>query len=257
MPSGMNYSTAEAFLPNGDIVGAVWNDKGDAKGGVWSQKSKAFVSLSPPSGCQMTAAMGVAGESIAGYARNASGDVFVPTLWKNGTPTTLPVPKKHLGFAQMGNVHGAIIGEIFDGKKLSGVVWQGGKMQTLQRLNSEWVQPQAINTRGEIAGYALQGKAYHVFYWSSALAKPIDLSPNTDSAFAFDMNDNGQIVGYVGSKNPVATLWQNGKATDLNTTLPKNSGWVLWIAKTISADGKVIAGLGEYRGKLLAYRLRL
>jgi uncharacterized membrane protein len=257
MPNGMNYSTAAAFTPRGDIVGSVWNDKGDAQGGVWNQKSKAFASLSSPKGYAMTAAMGVAGEAIIGCSRDASSKIFVPTVWKNGTPTVLPIPEKYLGAATTGNAKGEIIGTIYDSKTLSGVIWLNGKMQTLDSLGSIWTIPQAINTKGEVVGYVLLDKNYHALYWSSPSAKPVDLSPNADRAVALDNNSQGQIVGYVGKDKPVATLWQDGKSIDLNTLLPKNSGWVLRTAKTISDDGKIIVGVGEYKNKILAYLLRL
>jgi uncharacterized membrane protein len=253
----MNYSTATAFTSSGDVVGSVWNDKGNAQGGVWSQKTKTFTALAPPQGCTQTVASGVAGEMIVGSSRNNSGEIFVPTLWKDGIPTTLPLPQNHIGLATGGNIKRAVIGEIFDGKKLSGVVWQGGKMQILNSLDSVWTLPQAINIKGEIVGYAIHDKNYHAFYWSSASSKPVDLSPNADMAFAFAMNSRAQVVGFMGKNNPVATLWQNGKATNLNTLLPKNSGWVLITAKAISEDGKIIVGIGEYKGKALAYRLKL
>jgi probable HAF family extracellular repeat protein len=256
MPTGMIHSTAVAFTPNGDVIGTVWNNKGETRGGVWSQKGKTFTSLSAPKDHKGTSANGVSGDIIVGYAHRASEEGIMPVLWKNGQPNVLTIPANYQGRALAVNANREIIGETFDGKQIRGVIWQSGHMKELG-TGSDQVEPQAINASGGIVGYKMGKNTAHALYWSSGTAKPVELSPNSDRALAFDINDKGQVVGYVGKTNPIATLWQNGKSTDLNALLPKNSGWQLMAAKAISEDGKTIIGIGQYKNKILGYRLTL
>jgi len=51
-----------------------------------------------------------------------------------------------------------------------------------------------------------------------------------------------------------ATLWQNGRPTDLNTLLPPHSGWVLTEARAVNDHGQ-IAGQGLLDGKPCAFLL--
>lgn len=78
--------------------------------------------------------------------------------------------------------------------------------------------------------------------------------------YAFSMNDKGYVVGQanvLGTTsgdigNPYtlavhAVVWKpNGKAVDLNTLLPKDSGWTLFEAVSISKSGW-ITGIGYYQ----------
>ena len=65
------------------------------------------------------------------------------------------------------------------------------------------------------------------------------------------INDAGEIVGN-GKTSPM--IWVNGKATDLNTLLPANSGWDLLSANDINDDGQIV-GIGRYKGTEEAYLL--
>jgi hypothetical protein len=52
-----------------------------------------------------------------------------------------------------------------------------------------------------------------------------------------------------------AAVWKGGTVTDLNTLLPKGSGWVLQRATAIN-DGGDIAGIGTHEGKAAAFLLK-
>ena len=69
------------------------------------------------------------------------------------------------------------------------------------------------------------------------------------------INNGGQIVGFsipgpLGSGR--AFLWQNGVMTDLNTLIPKDSGWYLQQAQSINDAGQ-IAGYGTNNGAVHAF----
>ncbi len=69
------------------------------------------------------------------------------------------------------------------------------------------------------------------------------------------VNSSHEIVGaetVEGAEH--AAVWQEGKLTDLNTLLPKDSGWVLQRAADVNDAGD-IAGIGTYKGTSHAFLL--
>lgn len=77
---------------------------------------------------------------------------------------------------------------------------------------------------------------------------------------ASDINSRGQIVGHAGpflnfpTFGGIAVLWQDGKAIDLNTTIPEGSGWVLRSAEGINSRGQIV-GYGTLAGEARAFLL--
>src|SRR5487761_2011685 len=72
---------------------------------------------------------------------------------------------------------------------------------------------------------------------------------------AFRVNSQHEVVGSIkvaGAEH--AAAWQNGAVTDLNSQLPKGSGWVLERAVAINDSGD-IAGVGSHEGKEEAFLL--
>jgi probable HAF family extracellular repeat protein len=78
------------------------------------------------------------------------------------------------------------------------------------------------------------------------------------TSFANGINDVDQVVGASQYQKKNATgprhafLWQNGTMTDMNTLLPRKSGWVLTNATTINNDGQIV-GSGTIGGQSHAF----
>jgi len=122
--------------------------------------------------------------------------------------------------------------------------------------------PIAINDTGQIVGssgfvpFVEDGRA---FLWENGLFSDLGNLANLEgfSSEAFDINDSGQIVGrsQVNSLDPFgnsfspnhAFLWENGTMTDLNSLIPADSGWELFIANDINDVGQ-ITGIGLING---------
>lgn len=106
------------------------------------------------------------------------------------------------------------------------------------------------------------GPGTHAFLWKDSQVTDLGAFDGVDFSSANGINNNGEVVGFAGNpnaKNPddtmTAAFWdQNLFLTDLNGTLPSNSGWYLVSALSISDSGQ-ITGLGisqgQYRGFLL------
>jgi probable HAF family extracellular repeat protein len=96
----------------------------------------------------------------------------------------------------------------------------------------------AINSTGQVAGWSttsLAPSGYHAFLWTSpGPMNDLGTLPNETSSHAYALNNAGQ-VQVVGSSDGSAgnlygvraTLWQNSTVIDLNSQLPKKSGWSL------------------------------
>ena len=77
-------------------------------------------------------------------------------------------------------------------------------------------------------------------------AVPDSLSATLTLSLANGINNKGQVVGFspdANSNNTVASLWQDGVLTDLNTLIPSNSPMFLIEALGINDRGQ-IAGYG-------------
>jgi hypothetical protein len=93
------------------------------------------------------------------------------------------------------------------------------------------------------------------FIWKNG--RNTDLETDGMTISASRMNNLGQVIGYrhapYDSENPSAdlrtraTLWVNSKAYDLNTLIPKNSGWDLTYPTAINDQGQII-GQGSLNG---------
>ncbi|HXJ59181.1 MAG TPA: DUF3466 family protein [Verrucomicrobiae bacterium] len=114
----------------------------------------------------------------------------------------------------------------------------------------------AINKSGQIVGAAAQYTvSFQVLpiFWANGSSAPVPLATlGGNVGAALGLNSSGRIVGYSTAtvNGPShAVLWDNSAspATDLNTLLPANSGWVLQSAKAINDSGEIV-GYGTVGG---------
>lgn len=106
----------------------------------------------------------------------------------------------------------------------------------------------------ELNGYTFPRGKQAGFLWEHGQITLINAGPN--ALIPRRLNDQGQVVGklFQGEGKSTAFLWQDGQLTDLNTLIPKDSGWVLTDATDINNHGQIV-GSGEHDGKSHAYLL--
>jgi hypothetical protein len=117
----------------------------------------------------------------------------------------------------------------------------------------------AINTAGEVAGYA-SGLYYSwwagdaVYYDYPFVSSVTDgtytrlVDPLYGSSFAYDINDLGQVAGKAGFS---AAIWQNGVFTDLDV----ETGVNLIVANAVNNAGQIVADGWNSQGQLHAFLL--
>jgi probable HAF family extracellular repeat protein len=129
-------------------------------------------------------------------------------------------------------------------------LWQFFHMSALPTLGGNNGQASAINDRGQIVGFAENGEVDSTcpsgttnnrialpVLWENGTAFPLpDLG---HGATAYGINNQGQIVGSVGSTDgstAYGALWQNGALTNLKTLLGDSGA----IATGINSKGQVV-----------------
>lgn len=128
--------------------------------------------------------------------------------------------------------------------------------------NNAYSVGSAINDSGDVCGLAGGGgRAMPFLAPAGQTAQPLPVPQHTHSGDALDVNNLGEVVGYltilVNGHYPrdCAYLWKDGSNFDLNKLIDGDSGWAqLWGASVIN-DAGIIAGYGsfdiDYRGFLL------
>lgn len=114
-----------------------------------------------------------------------------------------------------------------------------GKWTRLDGLS--W--PEAINAKGNLvvgatglAGYWRPAK------WLNGVAMSLPGFESNAYGAAIDLNEGGDIVGYVYFRSRThAVLWKgDGRLMDLNQHIPPNSGWHLLAATGINDSGQIV-----------------
>ena len=195
--------------------------------------------------------------------------------WRNGTPILLANLSGDsgdgvaLGINDAGIVagHSNSTTTLTDGSEIEhAVIWKNGVTTALATVSGELSSyAQGINAGGEVSGSIQFANGSHAALWQ-ADGSVTDLGALTGYGWAWAraINDLGQAVGSVSTADPNgsttgsdhAVLWQNGTATDLNTLLPANSGWVLQDALSINDEGQIV-GTGTLNGTAASFLLNL
>ncbi|UCD76043.1 MAG: hypothetical protein JSV91_03795 [Phycisphaerales bacterium] len=92
----------------------------------------------------------------------------------------------------------------------------------LGTLGGLYATAAAINDHGQIVGYSqTEYLQWHAFLWDNEVMTPLPPLPGYVTAFATDINNSAQVVGYSAmdkyGQDPRATLWENGAPIDLGT----------------------------------------
>lgn len=169
------------------------------------------------------------GQSLGSISRN--GRQYL-VLWKNGHvefKTVLP-SGKHLLYSAL-NVKGQAVVDLTDSK------YEDPTTALLLPLQAD--------------------------RWEKGKLHPLAAIPGYPNAYATDINDTCQIVGFAlpafswktkGPSRTRAVLWEGTAAQDLNHLIPQGSGWTLEEATGINDHGQ-ICGYGKHNGNERAFLL--
>ena len=134
-------------------------------------------------------------------------------------------------------------------------LWLDGVVHDLGTLGGSRSQALAANDTGAVAGVSqTAGGQMHAFVFQTDGAGNVvsrqDLGVlGGGASTAMGINDAGTVVG---TSDDRAFVFAGGQMTDLNTSLPPASGWVLQGATAINDLG-LIVGWGKHRGIPAAY----
>jgi probable HAF family extracellular repeat protein len=133
------------------------------------------------------------------------------------------------------------------------VLWHDGKPQEIRTFHGDgWNTPTDINGRGDVVGFAnvlpdlrVDGSLRFnpvAFIWTKekGIQKIQPLAGDTNS-IAYAINNRGQVVGqsFGGPEGSRAFVWEDGKATDLNTIAGGDAGLYLLYAEGINDLGEI------------------
>ena len=190
--------------------------------------------------------------SSVAWAINANGDVVGWSMGQSGTRAflytdaggmvALPgLPDRPRTVARDINDAGVIVGSANAGGTDLGhaVVWSGGSVEDLGTLGTgSFSEAWAVNNAGQVVGWSYMNGGnlgQHGFLYTQADGL-VDLTPDSDSGYAMDINDAGQVTGYKTAFGGYhAFRWQGGTFVDLGV-LPGFAHSVGW---AINASGQV------------------
>ena len=226
--------------------------------GGYPPRPVSFYSAFTDSNGKMTALDPVGGVA---YGINDTGEVIGvgssgAFLYSNGTMINLGSLSGPGGSTQPTgiNASGEVVGYSYlpDGN-FRGFLWANGSMTALGTFGGDWSQAYAINKAGQITGTAYtSGNLSNVaFLLSNGKMENLGTLGGT-IATGTAINDSGVVVGYSNVPNPNAIVYHafvyaGAKMQDLNSLVPKNSGWVLSQANGVNDAGQIV-GYGMING---------
>ncbi len=213
--------------------------------------------------------------SSVACALNANGDVVGWSMGQAGTRAfvytkargmvALPgLPDKPRTVARDINDAGVIVGSANAGGTDLGhaVLWSGGSVQDLGTLGTGFYsEAWGVNNLGKVVGWSYTNGGsgllgVHGFLYTQAEGL-VDLTPNSDTGSALDINDAGQVTGYKTALGGYhAFRWQGGIFADLGV-LPgfaHSFGWAINASGQVAGNSTSASGNDE---RLFRFALRL
>jgi len=111
-----------------------------------------------------------------------------------------------------------------------GFLWEGSSMIDMGTLGGGWTEAHGINNSCQVVGYSVLSNSVEAFRWENN--SMTTLQSLTGNSHGYAINEEGQIVGYVGS---IAFMWEDGTVRSLGTLGGNysfawdisNSGWIV------------------------------
>lgn len=260
---GYSDTTALALNEAGQVAGSIEKRAGAVRslyGCLWvDRKPRVLGSF----GGQFGTATDInASGEVVGWSDTKKG-VAHAWRWSRGKLLRLPAPpaRPHSNASSI-NDTGQIAGfasDTSDAPITRAVLWEQGRVKEIGTLGGKFSFASSINNPGQAAGEAATAKGeIHAFFWQKGKMTDLGTLGGEDS-HARDLNNLGQVVGTAGTGRsrtiaggPVPTerafLWEKGKMLDLNTLIPRGSGWELVEAAAINDRGQIV-GWGLYEGR--------
>jgi len=160
---------------------------------------------------------------IVGLSRFSDKKYHHGFVYKNGVMTDL-------GLGTLGgdwcmamdiNNQGIIVGSISNSdNRLRTFLYQNNKMVNLGLLAGSHSEGRAVNDKGQITGhstYTTEHFDMHAFIY--AQEKMMDINPSGNESYAFDINNKGEITGWIRISNTVnhPFIYTKGKLTEFET----------------------------------------
>ncbi len=167
---------------------------------------------------------------VVGYSYDSS-NILSAFLYANGTMQNIGQAAIAYGINNQGQVVGSRVG-------LGAFLYQNGSIHYLPVLSGFARGAYAINELSYVVGANYANNDYtssRAFLYDGVVVQ--DLGILSDRSIAYDINNNGQIVGefYVDSANHHAFLYQSGLTHDLGTLGGNNS-----VAFQINDNGQIV-----------------
>lgn len=240
LPAEFSFSESTSINNNGDAVGTAATADSSKRIAFIVRENK--VSLLPGNQSRANSindSGGIVGQTIFPDSKAAE-----PVLWKNGASTNLHICCA--GWARSINRQNLIVGDTYDPNgRYHAFLWDAktGK-RLLETPGEEFSSALALNDRGEVL---IKGTPGGLFLYSNRRFQPIDIPKATPHA----MNHDAFVVGSYGPKpeEQRAFVWDKLHGMrDLNSLIPKGSGWTLEVASGINDKGEIV-GWGD-RGQV-------
>lgn len=174
-----------------------------------------------------------------------------PFLWENGKMIDLGSFGGTLGFGDMVNNRGQVIGvsDLPGDVTQHAFLWEDGNLQDLGTLGGTYSAPDWLNEAGEVVGGATtQGDLnYFAFLWKNGKMISLGALDGDPCSQGNALNERGQIVGESASCDFLtvqrAFLWEQGSMVDLNSLIPPDSSLSLSAAWNTNERGEIV-GVG-------------
>jgi probable HAF family extracellular repeat protein len=206
---GHEESAALALNDHGAIVGESWTEAETVAAFLWREGKMRHLGTLPGHAESIAIAVNDKGQVLGASRDDDSVHAF---LWQNGTMTDIgPIGEE--GWTTGLNERGQVIGARETVSGLRAFFWQDGEITDLGTLPGDKTSVAlAINEQGQIVGRSTSASgATHAFVWQDGVMASIGRGR---ISAAFDINNEGQIVGYrgigkthKGSRVHHAVLW--------------------------------------------------
>lgn len=253
---GGEFSVANGLNDNGQVAGVADLNGGQVRGFVWQNGKMTRIGTL---GGQFSTANGINNKGEVVGLSVTSGGLPHAFVWKEGDMRDISAqcPGKYNG-ARVINDNSDIAG-IFteDGESVHTFVLSGKQSRPVPTLGGTFSIPTGISSKAHVVGYStLKGdETVHGYAWQPDGIKDLG-TLGGENSIALGVNSSAQVVGGAETASGMfrATLWANGKTTDINTLLPSGSGWQLIVAGGINEKGQ-IAGYGVVGNSIHAFLL--
>jgi probable HAF family extracellular repeat protein len=249
---GGTLAIATGINDRGQVAGLAETQYETIHGFLWAGGKLRDLSPQPEA---FTEATGINDRGqVIGWSYNDAADSIRATLWQDFKPKdlgALPGDTDSIGAAI--NNKGEAVGDSTNDYELwRPFAYRGSGLEAVPMpAKSGFVT--GCNDAGQVVGVFENGDNVRAFLTMNGRSQVLPTLGGQDS-IVYGIGNNGVAVGWATTSRDDlrACVWHNGKAIDLNTQLPANSGWQLFIAFGVGKKGQFV-GLGVHDRQLRAF----